>query len=274
MESVRFKGWSVMDLTTIIGLIVGIASLIVGFVLEGGVLGALIEGTAALIVFGGTIGAIIISFPSSVLKEVPRAVKYAFFKEPNKPEEMIQKIVELANLSRREGLLALESQVEELENDEFLLTGIQLIVDGVDAESIEDILNRDIELREQNVLSIGRVFESAGGFAPTMGIIGTVMGLVHVLGSLEKPDTLGPSIAVAFIATLYGVASANLIYLPLYGKIKGRLAQEVLIKEIQIEGLLSIVNGENTTLLKNKLTSFLDSNGKRRLSNADEAGEM
>lgn len=254
-----------MDFATVIGLIVGLLSLIFGFMWEGGSLSALLKATAALIVFGGTIGAVIASFSGSTLKKIPFILKYAFVNKKNHPEDAIDQLIHLANISRREGLLALEGEKETFEDDEFLSTGVQLIVDGVDSEMIEDILNRDIELYEQHVLSIAKVFEAAGGFAPTMGIIGTVMGLVHVLGNIDKPGNLGPAIAVAFIATLYGVASANVIYFPIYNKIKARLAQDVLIREIQAEGLISIQYGENTMLLRKKLLAFLDSDGKERM---------
>jgi chemotaxis protein MotA len=132
-----------------------------------------------------------------------------------------------------------------------------MVVDGVDSDVIDDILNRDIELYEQKILSIARMFESAGGYAPTMGIIGTVMGLVHVLGSLEDAAALGPAIAVAFIATLYGVGSANVIYLPIFTKIKNNLASDIMIRQLKTEGILSIQYGESTMILKKKLYAFL-----------------
>ncbi len=261
-----------MDFATMIGLLLGVLSLIVGFVLEGGTLGSLLQGTAALIVFGGTFGAVILSSSGKQLKKLPFILKYTFFKKVDPPNETIEQLVELANLSRREGLLALESQREVYEKDAFLSDGIQMIVDGVDAEMIQDILNRDIELYEDNILSAGKLFEAAGGFAPTMGIIGTVMGLVHVLGSLDDPSKLGPAIAVAFIATLYGVASANVLYLPIFNKIKSRLSEEVLLKEIQVEGLMSIQYGENTGLLRKKLMAFLDKESKAKALAGKEEG--
>ncbi|WP_085522196.1 flagellar motor protein [Tuberibacillus sp. Marseille-P3662] len=247
-----------MDVTTIIGLFVGILSLVVGFLIEGGTLGSLLQETAAIIVFGGTIGAVIISFPLKTLKKVPFIIKYAFTASSSHSMTTVENMVELSNVSRRQGLLALETQQDMYEDDPFLSEGIRMIVDGVEGETIKDILNREIELYERRMLSIGKVFETAGGFAPTMGIIGTVMGLVHVLGSLDNPSALGPAIAVAFIATLYGVASANVIYLPIFNKIKARLDDDLMIKELQAEGLISIQYGENSTLLRNKLMAFID----------------
>lgn len=246
-----------MDVATVIGLIVGVMSLLAGFLFEGGTLGALFKVTALLIVLGGTMGAVIISFPGRTLKKLPFIIKYAFVKPKINPGETIEQLIGLANISRREGLLALEGEQEKFKDDKFMSNGVQMVVDGVDSDVIDDILNRDIELYEQQILSIGRMFEAAGGFSPTMGIIGTVMGLVHVLGNLTNPGNLGPSIAVAFIATLYGVAGANVVYLPIFNKIKANLAEDVLIRQIKAEGILSIQFGENTLILRKKLFAFL-----------------
>lgn len=259
-----------MDFATVIGLLLGILSLIMGFVFEGGQLSALVEGTAAIIVFGGTFGAVILGSPLRTLKRVPSILKYAFFEKRINTEETVEKLINLANISRREGLLALEGQLEKTPENAFLWDGVQMIVDGAEAEMIEDVLNRKIERYEENIMSVGKLFEAAGGFAPTMGIIGTVMGLVHVLGQLDDPSTLGPSIAVAFIATLYGVSSANVIYIPIFNKIKARLEQEIVNMELQAEGLMSIQYGENTTILKSKLSAFLDGGNKRRSNDGEE----
>ncbi|HEU5141305.1 MAG TPA: flagellar motor protein [Bacillales bacterium] len=247
-----------MDFATLIGLLLGILGLLGGYLLEGGEAGSLVQGTAALIVFGGTFGAVIAGTPARILKKVPYIVTVAFKEKAYKPHETIDGLVELSNLSRREGLLALESEIEKFEADPFLYEGLLMIIDGMEGELIRDILDREIQLYEDKHLEVGKVFETAGGFAPTMGIIGTVMGLVHVLGNLSDPSSLGPSIAVAFIATLYGVASANVIYLPLHNKIKARVDQEVLVKELQTEGLLSIQHGENPNILRKKLTAFVE----------------
>ncbi|WP_010632646.1 flagellar motor protein [Sporolactobacillus vineae] len=246
-----------MDLATLIGLLFGILSLILGFTMEGGTLGSLFQVTAMMIVFGGTIGAVIVSTPGKTLRKLPFITKYAFSKPDSSAGATISMLMDLANVSRREGLLALEGRQEEFADDEFMTNGIQMVVDGVDSDVIDDILNRDIELYEQKMLSIGRMYEAAGGFSPTMGIIGTVMGLVHVLGNLSSPSDLGPSIAVAFIATLYGVASANVVFLPMFNKIKAHLAQDVLIRQIKAEGILSVQFGENTMILRQKLFAFL-----------------
>lgn len=269
------EGLTVMDLATLIGLFIGFLSLIIGFLMEGGTLGALFKITAFLIVVGGTAGAVIISFPGSALKKLFFILKYAFIKPKNDSAETIERLVELANVSRREGLLALETEQERFQDDEFMSNGMQMVVDGVDSDVIDDILNRDIELYEQNILSLSKIMEFAGGFSPTMGIIGTVMGLVHVLGNLSSPNTLGPSIAVAFIATLYGVSLANLVYLPIANKIKANLANDVLNRQIKAEGILSIQYGENTMILRKKLFAFLSVEervkAEQRLDNGSES---
>ncbi|MCQ2009680.1 flagellar motor protein [Sporolactobacillus sp. STSJ-5] len=254
-----------MDVATVIGLLVGLLSLLVGFLLEGGELVALLKVTAFLIVVGGTIGAVVVSFPGKILAKTPFILKYAFTKPKERQDDTIIELINLANISRREGLLALEGEQQKFETDAFMSNGIQMVVDGVDSDVIDDILNRDIELYEQKILSIARIFESAGGYAPTMGIIGTVMGLVHVLGSLEDASALGPAIAVAFIATLYGVGSANVIYLPIYTKIKNNLASDILIRQLKTEGILSIQYGESTMILKKKLYAFLTEEESRKV---------
>ncbi|MCL1632671.1 flagellar motor protein [Sporolactobacillus sp. CPB3-1] len=252
-----------MDVATVIGLLVGLLSLIIGFLLEGGELVALLKITAFLIVFGGTIGAVIVSFPGKILAKTPFILKYAFTRPKERPSDTVVEMINLANISRREGLLALEGEQDRFADDSFMSNGIQMVVDGVDSDVIDDIMNRDMELYEQKILSIARIFESAGGYAPTMGIIGTVMGLVHVLGSLEDTSALGPAIAVAFIATLYGVASANVIYLPIHTKIKNNLAIDILTRQLKTEGILSIQYGESTMILKKKLYAFLTDEERR-----------
>ncbi|MFT8872889.1 MAG: flagellar motor protein [Sporolactobacillus sp.] len=261
-----------MDFSTIGGLLIGFICLILGFTMEGGSLGALFKLTAFLIVFGGTLGATVVSFPFGTLKKVPFIFKYAFMSRKIDHSATIEQLVELANVSRREGLLALESEQERFAEDPFMLNGMQMVVDGVDSDVIDDILNRDIELYEQKIMAVGRIFEAAGGFSPTMGIIGTVMGLVHVLGSLSNVNSLGPAIAVAFIATLYGISFANLIYLPIFNKVKANLANDVLDRQLKAEGILSIQFGENTMILRKKLFAFLDEEARTRAEARLEEG--
>ncbi|WP_018132060.1 flagellar motor protein [Effusibacillus pohliae] len=245
-----------MDITTILGLILGVGFLTGAFVLEGGHIGSLFQGTAAMIVIGGTLAALMVSTPLEQLKQLPKILKIAFTHKPKDPLDVIDELVSLATIARREGILALEEKIESYDDD-FFKNGIRLVVDGVDPELVRSIMETELSFIEDRHSKGAALFEQAGGFAPTMGIIGTVMGLVHVLSNLEDASKLGPSIAVAFIATLYGVASANVVWLPIANKLKVRSKQEILIRELMIEGILSIQAGENPSILGQKLKVFL-----------------
>ncbi|WP_037287324.1 flagellar motor protein [Saccharibacillus sacchari] len=246
-----------MDITTIIGIIVGFAALIGGFLWEGGQAGGLLQGAAALIVFGGTAAAVAISFPWKRLRTLPEALKLAFAPQPTNAGQLIDDLADMAYTARRSGMLALEKTAENHENP-FMREGLGLIVDGGDQPLIRRILELEIDKRQERFDGYAKMFESAGGYAPTMGIIGTVMGLIRVLGSLAEPANLGSSIAVAFIATLYGVASANLIFLPIASKIRARGEEEVQVMEMMLEGLLAVQNAENPNLVRKKLATYLD----------------
>ncbi|GIP42121.1 motility protein A [Paenibacillus sp. J45TS6] len=244
-----------MDIATLIGLIAGAVAIIGGFLWEGGQITGLFQSTAALIVFGGTIAAILISYPMYRIRTIPAALRMAFRKSNHEASEWIDDIVEMSMLARREGVLALEHKVMEHSND-FLKNGIQMVVDGTDQPVVQQIMELEIDAIEQKHDHYAKIFESAGAYAPTMGIIGTVMGLVQVLGSLTDPTELGPSIAVAFIATLYGVASANLIFLPIASKIRAKSEEDTSILEMLLEGILSVQNGENALLVRKKLETY------------------
>ncbi|MCH1640450.1 flagellar motor protein [Paenibacillus timonensis] len=244
-----------MDIATLIGIIVGLAALVGGFMLEGGQLGGLLQITAALIVFGGTFAAVLISFPVAKLRTVPKALALAFMTKSQAQDDVIEDIVGMSSISRREGVLALEKKAAE-HQDPFLREGIQLVVDGTERAMVRQIMELEIDAVAKKYDGYAKIFESAGGYAPTMGIIGTVMGLIHVLGSLSEPTALGPSIALAFTATLYGVASANLIFLPIASKIKSRCDDEIDRMDMMLEGILSIQNGDHPLLVRRKLESF------------------
>lgn len=244
-----------MDITAVIGILAGLAALIGGFLWEGGDISGLLQGAAALIVFGGTFAAVIMSFPASRLRQIPEGLRIAFGRRNRSSEELIDDIVNMASVARREGVLALE-QISADHPDPFLREGMQMVVDGTDAELVQQILELEIQSAEQQNESHAKIFESAGGYAPTMGIIGTVMGLIHVLGNLQDPTQLGPSIAVAFTATLYGVASANIIFLPIASKIKARGEEEIQNMELLLEGVLAVQNGEHPLLVRKKMASY------------------
>lgn len=244
-----------MDFITIIGILFGIAALLGGFLWEGGHLGGLLQMTAALIVFGGTIAAVMVSFSPAKLKKLPKALLFAFQGRRHDTDSLIRDITEMATTARRSGVLALERQGEDHE-DSFLREGIQLVVDGTDQQLVRQIMELEIDAQESRWEGYAKLFEAAGGYAPTMGIIGTVMGLIHVLGSLQEPTDLGPSIALAFTATLYGVASANLIFLPIASKIKSRAEEEIQRMELIVLGVLSVQNGDHPMLVRKKLEAF------------------
>ncbi|MEK3950152.1 flagellar motor protein [Paenibacillus sp. FSL H7-0703] len=247
-----------MDITIVLGIIAGIIALIGGFLWEGGEFTGLLQGTSALIVFGGTFAAVVISYPASKLKTIPTALRMAFSREENPTEQYIEDLVSMAATSRRSGVLALERTSSEHPNA-FLREGLQLVIDGTEQEQIKQILELELDAIEHKHEGYAKIFESAGGYAPTMGIIGTVMGLIHVLGSLTEPTALGPSIAVAFIATLYGVASANLIFLPIASKIRAASESEIITMDLLLQGILAIQNGENPKLVRKKLEFFIRS---------------
>ncbi len=261
-----------MDLATLVGILMALVGLVLGFTVDGGTIGALIQGPAALIVFGGTIGATLASTSVKQFLNVGKFLKIAFFTKGNEPAVLIQDLVQLATVARREGILALEDRIEEF-SDDFLKGGLRLVVDGVDPESVKNMMETELLFVDERHESSSKIFEVAGGFAPTMGIIGTVMGLIHVLGNLADVSKLGPQIATAFTATLYGVASANVLWFPIANKLKHRHAEEQLLREIMIEGVLSIQAGENPTILGQKLKAFLSPNAREQKSQA-KAGEL
>ncbi|MDF2717637.1 MAG: flagellar motor protein MotA, partial [Paenibacillus sp.] len=221
-----------------------------------------------------TIGAVVVSFPKSQLKQIPKALRLAFREKKTDPEALIAELVDMATVARREGVLALEDRAQQ-HPDAFLRDGLQMVVDGTDPDQLRQILEVEIDAKEKLYNGYAKIFEAAGGYAPTMGIIGTVMGLIHVLSNLSEPETLAGAIAVAFSATLYGVASANVIYLPVANKIKVRGEELVAEMEMMLEGMLALQAGENPQLIQKKLTSFLQletvkANGKESSVDGEE----
>lgn len=245
-----------MDITTLLGLLLGFFSLILGFIVEGGSIDSLFSVPALLIVLGGTSGATIVGTPLAALKNLPQWFRIAFKKQPLGVEEVYHTLIQFSEKARREGLLSLEQELQATEN-KFMHQGMQLVIDGTDPEMIKDILELNMNAME-NRHKIGiSVFEAAGGYSPTMGIIGTVMGLIHVLGNLTDPEALSSSIAGAFAATLYGVAAANVFFLPIASKLKTKNKQEVEMMEMILDGIVSIQSGENPSILKEKLKTHL-----------------
>ncbi len=258
-----------MEITVIGGILFALVCLVSAFLMDGGHFTALIKPTAAMIVFGGTIGATVVSYSLSEIKTVPGLLRIILLQKLPNEVDLIEQIVGLADKVRREGLLYLENQLPQID-DAFMRKGIQLVVDGTDPELVRQILETEIYSIQERHHTGASIFESAGGYAPTMGIVGTVMGLVHVLGNLESPETLGPSIALAFIATLYGIGSANIFWLPIGEKLKNLSKKEVMLQEMMLEGIISIQAGYNSLLIRERLTAFL----KPGLRDKKEAGGL
>ena len=245
-----------MDLATVIGLLIAWGALIGSLLMEGGDARALINIPAALLVFGGTLGAATISFRMNQIMDLPDILKQAFNEPTQDPADVIRLLVRFAERARREGLLVLEGEMQRI-SDPFLKTGVRLAVDGTDPETLREILTTDVHFLRSRHKTGEHIFTTLAGFAPTLGIIGTVMGLIHMLANLSDPGKMGPLIAGAFIATLYGVSSANLLFLPIANKLKGRSQDEVLIREVMIEGILAIQAGDNPRIVDDKLRAFL-----------------
>ncbi|QXH55278.1 flagellar motor protein [Pseudomonas maumuensis] len=246
-----------MDVLSLIGLILAFVAIVGGNFMEGGHVGALINGPAALIVLGGTLAAALLQSPLSSFKRALQIVRWIFFPPRVDLAGGIDRVVNWSLTARKEGLLGLEG-VADSEPDPYARKGLQLLVDGAEPEAIRSILEVDFLTQESRDIQAAKVFESMGGYAPTIGIIGAVMGLIHVMGNLADPSQLGNGIAVAFVATIYGVASANLILLPVANKLKAITLRQSRYREMLLEGLLSIAEGENPRSIELKLQGFME----------------
>ena len=238
-------------------MIVGLGAIIGGNYLEGGHLDALMNGPAILIVVGGTVGATLLQVPPAIFFRSMRIISWVFRPEKIQLQAQINKIVKWSNLARKEGLLGLEALVDT-EKDTFAKKGLQLLVDGNEPEIIRDCMEVEMNAREHRDLQAARVFEAMGGYSPTVGIIGAVLGLIHVMKNLSDPALLGPGIATAFVATIYGVGLANLFFLPIANKLKAQTHALVQGRELVIEGIISIADGENPRNIETKLSGYLD----------------
>jgi chemotaxis protein MotA len=244
-----------MDITTIGGIVAALGLILLGQHLEGGHVGSILQATAALIIFGGTAGAVMVAFPKKQFLTGMRMAKLAFAEKKTDLGALARQIVEFASVARRDGVLALEGKLSEVE-DPFLRRALQFVVDGVDASVTRDTLEAAIDADFEEHAVGAKVWESAGGFAPTIGILGAVLGLIHVMENLADPSKLGGGIATAFVATVYGVGSANIFFLPMANKIKLKLTAEKERKTLIAEGVLSIQEGINPRVLEEKLRAF------------------
>ncbi|HCN47016.1 MAG TPA: flagellar motor protein [Pseudomonas sp.] len=246
-----------MDVLSLLGIILAFVAIVGGNLLEGGHVGALLNGPAALIVLGGTLAAALLQSPLSSFKRALQIFGWILFPPRVDLAGGIDRVVNWSLTARKEGLLGLEG-VADAEPDPYARKGLQLLVDGSEPEAIRSILEVDFLTQEARDIQAAKVFESMGGYAPTIGIIGAVMGLIHVMGNLADPSQLGNGIAVAFVATIYGVASANLILLPVANKLKAQVMRQSRYREMLLEGLLSIAEGENPRSIELKLQGFME----------------
>ncbi len=244
-----------MDIATLLGLTIAVAGVVGGLLWDGGNLAEFLQPAAALIVLGGTFGAVLVSFPLGVVTEAVASVGGLFTRRPRATEAVIEELLLLAGRARRQGLLSLDSHVDDA-SDPLLRQGLELIVDGQDAQTVKTVLELKLQCLEERLEGAPKVLEAAGGYAPTIGLLGAVIGLIRVMRGLEGFDGVGGGIATAFVATLYGVGFANLLLLPLASKLRLRQREEIVHKEMIVEGILSIQERLAPGLIEDKLRSF------------------
>lgn len=247
-----------MDITTVVGLIAGFLLILMG-ILESGEVSSFINMPSIFITVGGTLAGTLVSYPLNTMTGVPKVMFKAFFFKSVAPPELIERIVGYAETARREGILALEQAVQETD-DPFMATGIRLAVDGTEPELIQTILETELSFVEERHKSGANLFGHMGMLAPAFGMVGTLVGLVNMLQALDDPSAIGPGMATALITTLYGAILANLIFLPLSMKLKVRSAEEVLLKRMVMEGIMSIQSGDNPRIVEQKLNTFIAPN--------------
>ncbi|MDP2808771.1 MAG: flagellar motor protein [Rhodocyclaceae bacterium] len=245
-----------MDKISLIGLALGISAIVLGQVLEGGHIGSLVQPTALFIVIGGTLGAVMLQSPLPTFMTGIRMARWVIIPPVLAPERLIKQIAQWSHIARKEGLLALEAHIDDLD-DSFTRKGLQLLVDGAEPDRLREAMEVEIGAYERQMKLAAKIWESAGGYAPTIGIIGAVMGLIHVMENLSDPSKLGAGIAVAFVATIYGVGSANLIFLPMAKKLIANIERLVTMREMFVDGLVGIANGDNPRVIESRLQGYI-----------------
>ncbi len=245
-----------IDTGTLLGLVLAVAGIFGAQWIDGGRVASLLQGTAFMIVFAGTIGAVLVQTPTAVFTRAVRMARWALYPPQRDIERVIGRLVDWAQIARKEGALALEGRARQL-NDPFVKSGLQMLVDGFAPDQLREALDVEIAARDETLRAAVRVWESAGGYAPTIGIIGAVLGLIHVMENLADPTRLGAGIAVAFVATVYGLVFANLVLLPIAGKLRNVVAEESLMRELTQEALVGIAAGEHPQLIRARLKGFV-----------------
>jgi chemotaxis protein MotA len=258
------------DIASILGIIVAVGGIIGGLAMEGGKVSDVTQITAAIVVLGGTLGAVMITSPMPTLMSAAKSLKKVFFEEVTDPHAAVEEIIGYATKARKNSIISLEEDLDKIA-DPFLRKALSLAVDGTDLQELRGMMELELTQAEQHAENDAKVFEAAGGYSPTIGIIGAVMGLIQVMKHLENIEEVGRGIAVAFVATVYGVAVANLFFLPAASKIKARIHNDVSAKELMLEGVISIVEGMNPKLIRVKLEAFLHGEGAAKKAKAGSA---
>jgi len=246
-----------MDKASIGGVLLALTGILAGLLMEGGNLGQILQPTAALIVFGGTLGAVMLQFPLATVMAAFKRLIHVFIHPGQRNQRLILQLVAFANKARRSGVVSLDADLKTIE-EPFLRQALTLAVDGTEPAELRKIMALAMDTRSEGEERLPAVFESAGGFSPTVGILGAVLGLIQVMQHLDKIDEVGRGIAVAFVATIYGVGAENLFFLPSAGKLRIRLREEQQSREMMLEGVVSILEGINPRMLEVKLSGFTD----------------
>lgn len=246
-----------MDKATFAGLLVAVGGIVLGLLLEGGNISQVLQPTAAMIVFGGTLGAVLVQFPLPVVVGAARRLANIFLDRQTDSQHWVKELVEYANQARRVGIISLDEKLAAIDQP-FLKRSLMLAIDGTEPQELRKMMDLEITNQAERDERYPAVFDSAGGFSPTIGIIGAVLGLIQVMQHLDKIDEVGRGIAVAFVATIYGVGAANLFFLPAAGKLKLRIREEQVMREMMLEGVVSILEGMNPRMLESKLLGFLE----------------
>src|SRR5581483_2932828 len=257
MLTKKAKGKRAVDKASVSGILLGLAGIVGGLLLEGGNVSQVLQPTAAMIVFGGTAGAVLIQFPMPVVLCAVRRLAGIFFEPAVTVQSAIELLVNFADIARRRGIVALDAELKNV-HDPFMRKVLMLAVDGTEPQELRKIAELELDNQYDREERFPQVFESAGGFSPTVGIIGAVLGLIQVMQHLDKIDEVGRGIAVAFVATIYGVGAANLFFLPAAGKLKLRMRDEQIMREMLLEGVISILEGMSPRMLETKLLGFLN----------------
>ena len=252
-----------MDKASVGGVLVGIGGITAGLLIEGGNLSQIIQPTAAMIVFGGTFGAVLLMFPLPIVLTAFGRLAHVFLEPKLQPQELVTQLVIYANKARKDGIVSLDAETANIQ-EPFLKKSLMLAVDGTEPQELRKMMELELDNKSEQEDLIPKVFESAGGFSPTIGIIGAVLGLIQVMQHLQNIDEVGRGIAVAFVATIYGVGAANLCFLPTAGKLKLRIREEQMLREMTLEGVISILEGMNPRMLETKLLGYLQEGAKAK----------